>query len=275
VRNRAGTNPVTAAQAASTSTAVSRRTRRPPVRRGRKPQPKCRPSRPMRSPLHRHEHQNPKRTSPGRGPRLVASSRARGPHGRSAEVESRQRFRSQAFLLAPRLKRRRAILVRLVPRHAVAGARPVAVGGAARLASQIRESAGDQIIEAGSRGGTRRALAPESRAGVTTSSPREWITTRLSFQRRMHPQELRLMSRQPLTVARNALCSMSRPWTAQNFTELLDRLFPSVRSAAPFLYFLSCRWTMTIRGTGSAARVATIDSLRPEMRLSGCLRSAS
>jgi hypothetical protein len=101
MRNRVGTNPVTAVQAASTSTAVSRRTRRPPVRRGPKLQLKCRPSRPRPSPRHRHEHQNPKRTSPGRARRLVASSRARGPHGRSVGVESRLRFRSQVVLLAP------------------------------------------------------------------------------------------------------------------------------------------------------------------------------
>ena len=84
---RGATRPVIAARVANTNIAASRRTTHKRRPHGQKPQQKRllgRPRRPRRLP---HDHQRSGRTSLGRRPLLVASSRARGRHARSVAAE--------------------------------------------------------------------------------------------------------------------------------------------------------------------------------------------
>ena len=92
MHDRGATSPVIAARAANTNTAVSRRTTQRRVPHGPKPQRKSLLGRPRPPPRRPHERQNHKRTSLGRRPLLVASSRARGRHERSVAVEQRPAF---------------------------------------------------------------------------------------------------------------------------------------------------------------------------------------
>ena len=87
VNDRGAMSSVIAAPAASTSTAVSKRTRWQRVPPGPKPRRKSRLGRPRPRPRRPHGRQSHKRTSLGRRRLLVASSRARGRHAKSAAVE--------------------------------------------------------------------------------------------------------------------------------------------------------------------------------------------